>query len=138
ASLAGVPPEEVTPLLNELTYANLVNEHVPGRYAFHDLLRAYAAERSNAEDPDNPRDGAIHRVLDHYVHSANAHTMVMNPGWAPFPLTPPASGTTDESPKGVREALSWFTVEHHVLLAAIDQAQHLNYDTHIGMLTWTM
>ena len=44
ASLAGLPPRRGTPLLAELARANLVTEHGPGRYAMHDLLRAYAAD----------------------------------------------------------------------------------------------
>ena len=42
ASLAGVTVAEVRPVLAELTRACLLTEQSPGRYAFHDLLRAYA------------------------------------------------------------------------------------------------
>ncbi len=31
--------------MRELARAHLIAEHVPGRYAFHDLVRAYAAEQ---------------------------------------------------------------------------------------------
>jgi len=44
ASLAGLTPEAVGPLLAELIRANLLTEHTPGRYTFHDLLRAYATQ----------------------------------------------------------------------------------------------
>ena len=37
---------EARRLLRELARAHLIAEHVPGRYAFHDLLRAYAAEQA--------------------------------------------------------------------------------------------
>ncbi|MER5748658.1 NB-ARC domain-containing protein [Streptomyces sp. NPDC002088] len=46
AALAGLPVRRVRPLLAELSGVHLVNESAPGRYAFHDLLRAHAAERS--------------------------------------------------------------------------------------------
>src|SRR5439155_12904450 len=52
ASLAGLPPARVRPLLAELTRAHLVSEHAAGRYTMHDLLRAYAAEQARAADPD--------------------------------------------------------------------------------------
>ncbi|HEU4423406.1 MAG TPA: BTAD domain-containing putative transcriptional regulator, partial [Pilimelia sp.] len=42
ASLAGIPPDQARPLLAELARAHLITEHRPGRYAFHDLMRAYA------------------------------------------------------------------------------------------------
>jgi DNA-binding SARP family transcriptional activator len=48
ASLAGIQPALAARLLRELTRANLVAEHTPGRFACHDLLRAYATELSAA------------------------------------------------------------------------------------------
>src|SRR5262249_58391170 len=53
ASLAGLPLPTVRRHLAELTRANLIGEHVPGRYAFHDLLRAYAAEQAESTDRDD-------------------------------------------------------------------------------------
>ncbi|WP_112140458.1 hypothetical protein [Glycomyces dulcitolivorans] len=44
ASIAGAALKPTQRLLTELTRANLLVEPRPGRYAFHDLLRAYAAE----------------------------------------------------------------------------------------------
>ena len=38
-------------LFGQLAGACLITEHVPGRYAFHDLLRTYAAEQARALDP---------------------------------------------------------------------------------------
>ena len=58
-------------LLRELTRAHLITEHAPGRYAFHDLLRAYAADQARARDSEPERDAAAGRVLDHYLHTAN-------------------------------------------------------------------
>ena len=45
ASLAGLPPRQAHRALHELARAHLIAEQVPGRYAFHALLRAYAAEQ---------------------------------------------------------------------------------------------
>lgn len=44
AGLAGLSPREAGPILDRLADAHLVSEHAPGRYAVHDLLRAFAAE----------------------------------------------------------------------------------------------
>lgn len=48
---------------------------MPGRYAFHGLLRAYAAEQA-AGRPDEER-AAIRRLLDHYLHTAHAAHLVL-------------------------------------------------------------
>src|SRR5262249_42828773 len=48
ASLAGIAPDQATTLLAELARAHMLTEQLPGRYAFHDLLRAYAAEQAHA------------------------------------------------------------------------------------------
>ena len=52
ASLAGMPREQARPALAELARAHLVTERLPGRFAFHDLLRAYATEIAHTHDPD--------------------------------------------------------------------------------------
>ena len=71
ASLAAIPPGQARALLTELTRAHLLAEHAPGRYTFHDLLRAYASELASAQDGPADRDAAVHRLLDHYLHTAS-------------------------------------------------------------------
>jgi hypothetical protein len=51
ASLAGIPPRRAEALLAELAGAHLLSEPSPGRYAAHDLLRAYAAEQAPGPRP---------------------------------------------------------------------------------------
>ena len=61
---------EAEETLAELARAHLVTEHQPGRFTFHDLLRAYATELTHAEDPAAERRAAVRRMLDYYLHSA--------------------------------------------------------------------
>ena len=72
ASLLGDAPETASRLMAELTSAALITEHQPGRYAFHELTRAYAAELSDSTDTDTDRHEALARLLDHYLHSNHA------------------------------------------------------------------
>ena len=60
ASLAGVA--RVRPLLDELVQASLLAEHRPGRYAFHGLLQAYAAEQAAAVEDGGERTAARRRA----------------------------------------------------------------------------
>jgi tetratricopeptide (TPR) repeat protein len=138
AALAGLPPAEVRPLLAELGGANLITEHTPGRYVFHDLLRAYAIELANAREGPTARRVAVHRLLDHYLHTAHCGAMRLNPPRQPITLSPPQLGADPQDLPGHREAMAWFTAEHRVLLAATRSAFDLNFNTHAWQLAWTL
>src|SRR5690606_10244402 len=90
AGLAGVDVHEVRPLLAELTGASLLTEHRPGRFVLHDLLRAYAAERGEAEDTEAERRATVRRLLDHYLHSGVPASLVLTPTRTRIDVDPPA------------------------------------------------
>jgi len=71
ASLAATPLPQASAALAELTATHLITEHSPGRYALHDLVRAYAAEQAHAEESADDLHAATGRLLDHYLHTAN-------------------------------------------------------------------
>jgi tetratricopeptide (TPR) repeat protein/transcriptional regulator with XRE-family HTH domain len=138
ASLAAVDATQARRLLGELARAHLIAEHVPGRYAFHDLLRAYAADRARDTDSQPDRAAATGRVLDHYLHTASRAALVLNPARELIPLAPPSPGTVPEQPAGPRQALAWFEAEHQVLLAAVTLAEYNGSDAHAWQLPWAM
>jgi DNA-binding SARP family transcriptional activator/tetratricopeptide (TPR) repeat protein len=138
ASLAGLPPSQVRPLLDELTWANLLLEHTPGRYACHDLLRVYATQLALTTDSTERRRCATHRMLDHYLHSAHASALLLNPTRDPLALSPPRPGTTLEHPAGYDQALAWFTTEHSGLLTVVEHAAATGFDTHAWQLAWAL
>src|SRR5262249_25342534 len=123
-SLAAVPPAETRRLLAELARASLLTEHVPGRYGFHDLLRAYAADLAHTVDPDHQRRAPLGRMLDHYRPTASTADRLLYPARDPIPLAlpPPSPGVTPEQPAGHGQALAWLAAEHPVLLAAVGLA----------------
>jgi DNA-binding SARP family transcriptional activator len=139
ASLAGVDLPQARQVLAELARTHLITEHAPGRYAFHDLLRAYAAERALAEDSEQTRRAAIVRVLDHYQHSAAAAARILT-GTALEPVSPSDQRTdvTPELPAGRQQALAWFGAEHQVLLAAVALAAEAGLDSHAWELPRAM
>jgi tetratricopeptide (TPR) repeat protein len=134
ASLAGIPADRARELLAELVYASLVTEHMPGRFACHDLLRAYAAEMSGRIESAEQRHLAVHRVLDHYLHTAHAADVLLNPRRDRITVAPPQPGVTAVNLSGHDQALAWFSAEHHVLLSAIDRASACGFDVH----TWQL
>src|SRR5439155_776983 len=79
ASLAGLPPVRADQVLAELVQAHLVGEPVSGRYALHDLLRAYAGEVGATVEAGAPLATARLRLLDHYLHTAHVATQRLVP-----------------------------------------------------------
>ncbi len=73
----------------DLAEAHLAAQHAPGRFAFHDLLRAYAAERVGIEEDDAERSAATGRMLDHYLHTAHAAYRIVAPTRDPLSLASP-------------------------------------------------
>jgi tetratricopeptide (TPR) repeat protein len=136
ASLAGLPRGQAEAALAELAGAHLVTEHVPDRYALHDLLRAYAAEQARDIDDDATRHAALQRVLDHYLHTAATASSQLNPFGEPVALDVPQPGVRPEQPAGREQAAEWFHAEQQVLLGAIARAASDGFSTHAWQLPW--
>jgi hypothetical protein len=138
ASLAALPLAQARTTLRELTGARLLTEHAAGRFAFHDLLRAYAAEQARTYDSDDARRSGILRVLDHYLHTAHTAALALHPARDPLPLASPQPGVSPERPAGNAQALAWFEAERPVLLAAISLASDNGSDAHAWQILATM
>jgi tetratricopeptide (TPR) repeat protein len=138
ASLAGIAPAGARAALSELTRAHMVAEHVPGRFAFHDLLRAYAIHQAEACDAEADRRAALHRVLDTYLHTAHAAALQVNPLRKPLGLVPPRPGAVPEDFSGKGEALAWLHAEHPVLLAVIPRAVDSGLDAYAWQIPWAL
>jgi DNA-binding SARP family transcriptional activator len=66
ASLTGVPLTDIRHQIAELVEHNLLTEYVPGRFACHELLRAYAGELCGHQDNEDVRTQARRRMFEHY------------------------------------------------------------------------
>jgi hypothetical protein len=139
ASLAGRPVAQVQPLLEELAAAHLLSEHVPHRYALHDLLRAYASEMAERYDSDDERTAAMHRMFDHYLNTAgNACRPISHAMRIPFVPMPLRPGVTVADFTDLEQAISWLNGERPVLLAMVNRAARLGFDRHTWHLAATL
>jgi tetratricopeptide (TPR) repeat protein len=102
------------------------------------LIRAYAAEQAQVTGNDTDRREATGRMLDHYLQTAHAATLLLRPSREPITRTPAQPGVTPEHLAGRQQALSWFQAEHHVLLAAVTLADNAGFDVHAWQIPWTM
>jgi DNA-binding SARP family transcriptional activator/tetratricopeptide (TPR) repeat protein len=120
AVLFGTPQSQAERALETLVDTHLLTTPEPGRYRFHDLLRVYAAELADAEEPARVRAEVVHRLLNWYLNSATAADQVLDP-------RPRCRIAVDEDGPGLRfddyrQAMHWFDLEHETLLAAIGRA----------------
>lgn len=138
--LAGRPAPQVRGSLRELTDAGLLAERTPGRYAMHDLVRAYARELARQADPLPDRRAALTRLLDHYTHTAYHADLVLNPARAPIrvPLDPPADGSRPEPLVDLKAALTWLRGERDVLVRAVQQAKDEGMHSQAWQLSWAL
>jgi tetratricopeptide (TPR) repeat protein len=119
ASLAGVPLAAARVALRDLVRASLLTEVAAGRFAFHDLLRAYAAEQPTSS---SGVDRTTLRMLDHYLHTAHRAHRVLYPGRELIDLADCAGGVTPETFGGKASALAWLETESQVLFKVTELA----------------
>jgi tetratricopeptide (TPR) repeat protein/transcriptional regulator with XRE-family HTH domain len=119
AALAGIP--DVRPELDLLARAHLLQPAGTGRYAMHDLLRAYAVDRAAADDPVAEQRAALTRLFDHYLGTAAAAMSVLHPGEAEHrPRVPAPVG----APAGTDAARTWLDEELQTLAAVAAATEH--------------
>jgi DNA-binding SARP family transcriptional activator len=138
ASLTGTTMDAVRPVLSTLARAHLIEECAPGRFALHDLLRAYAARLTHETDTEPVRRAAVHRMLDHYLHTGYAADRLLDPHQDPITPDPPQPGVTLACPADHGSALAWFAAEVAGLLAVLSQAAGGGFDTHAWQLAGTV
>jgi tetratricopeptide (TPR) repeat protein len=126
----------VRPLLAELAHAHLVVEPSPGRFALHDLLRAFAAELARTAETATARRAATLRMLDHYVLATRAADAEVYPGNEVVAATTPADGVAGADFGTATAALEWLTGEHPALAAVADVALDAGLDAHVWLLAW--
>jgi DNA-binding SARP family transcriptional activator/tetratricopeptide (TPR) repeat protein len=121
AALAGVGTAHARRQLDRLAAAHLVNQPVLGRYACHDLLRHYAADRARAEDSEADREAALRRLYDWYLHCADRAAGVLYGQSMRLPMpavdVPVPLVLADEP-----AARAWLDAERTNLVAAVRQA----------------
>jgi tetratricopeptide (TPR) repeat protein len=95
-------------------------ECLPGRFTFHDLLRAFASERCQAEETAEQRDKAVSRLALWYLATADAADRLLAPLRRHVRIDP-----ADSMPLPFRDyeaALAWCEAERENLVATVQVA----------------
>jgi tetratricopeptide (TPR) repeat protein len=124
AALGAASGAEARALLADLASAHLVDEHPPGRFAVHDLLRLYASERAGEEVSPADRDAATARLCEFYLRATDAAARVLHPNMQRLPLPerpapPPGSRAGDAGLATHAGALAWLEAERPNLVATV-------------------
>ncbi|GAA2267203.1 SARP family transcriptional regulator [Streptomyces ruber] len=137
AALTAVPLPRVRVLLRRLQAVHLVQEHTPGRYRMHDLVRLHAAEEARQEPADD-NDEALLRFIDFHLHTAHSAAGRLDPHRDRISLPVPRPGVTPQELTDHGAALAWFTAEHPVLLGAMELAVSAGCDVQVWQLAWAL
>jgi tetratricopeptide (TPR) repeat protein len=134
ASLTGMTLPRVRTVLRELVEASLVERRADGRFAMHDLIRAYAASTVEPE----AAEAALGRVLDFYLHTTHSAARLLDPHSVALPLDPPAPGVVSQPLPDYPAALAWVDAEYANLMAALHTASVLGRYRSVYLLAGTL
>ncbi|MFJ8441747.1 ATP-binding protein [Kitasatospora griseola] len=128
AALAELTTGRARQLLDTLVGAHLVEQTAPDRYQFHDLLRAYATDQAQQEESPAQREAALRRVLDWYLHTADAAQQWLSPAEARLPLDPPTDGVQPLIFADYNAAADWAERDRANLLHSVRTAAAAGLD----------
>ncbi|WP_018352512.1 AfsR/SARP family transcriptional regulator [Longispora albida] len=115
AALTGATEAEARQTLGQLAAACLLDEHQPGRYTFHDLLRAYAHDREH----DHEDAAARNRLAEWYLHSTHAAVLHAFPGAIHLGPGQITTGIVPASFTSADDAMAWLDAEYANLRALL-------------------
>ncbi|MFC4561784.1 ATP-binding protein [Nocardiopsis mangrovi] len=119
AALIDADEDDADEGLDRLVRASMLEDDGTGGYSFHDLVRIHAHDRAADEEDAQERDAALDRLVDHYLRTAMAADLVLNPSrWQLSPLF----AEVREGPSvfsGRDAALAWFADEQPNLRALV-------------------
>ncbi|MET9676221.1 BTAD domain-containing putative transcriptional regulator [Streptomyces sp. NPDC006482] len=130
AALLDVTEGRAAAVLDVLADAHLLLNPEPDRYAFHDLLGEYAAQRGEEEETPEDRKAALLRLLTWYVEAVGAASRAATrESQSPPPLDegPPGGGPALSLPEFAddEEAIRWSARELPALQQAVTVAGEL-------------
>ncbi|GAB3491394.1 AfsR/SARP family transcriptional regulator [Amycolatopsis cihanbeyliensis] len=122
AALFDTTVEGVRPLLEHLRIANLVQDYGSDRFHFHDLLRHYAVEQSEAMDSGEAREAAVRRLFSLHLGATVTASQIVEPNREQ--PEPPKDMAAVELPRlnTVAQTKAWMDAEFGDLQAALAHA----------------
>lgn len=134
AALADLTLGRARQVLDDLVGAHLLEQTAPDRFQFHDLLRAFATEQAHSDESPEQRNAALHRVLDWYLHTADAAQGWIKPSEKHLLPAPPGLSVPPLAFADYDAAVDWSDREHTTLLRLVPDAVSAGFD----VLAWQL
>lgn len=149
AALVGVPLPEAEAVLESLLDVHLIRQDVPGRYRFHDLLRAHARASREAAPAAEPRDttaaetaetaddrsAALRRVHDYYLFVSDLTATQLDRQRHRIPLAELDAPRDHPHLDRHATAMAWLHQERANLLAVARRAGAEGWSPHAWQLS---
>lgn len=122
ARLIDKPIGETERIMDRLVDLHLIDEHSPGRYRMHDLVRTFASEQARSELADHDRAAGLVRVLE--LHNSTAWRVLQrsNPTHVRLAFKDAAWDRGDSGHVNLVEADEWISGEWPNLISLMEQA----------------
>ncbi|MGH3673724.1 MAG: tetratricopeptide repeat protein, partial [Pseudonocardiaceae bacterium] len=138
AHLTEIPPHQAREALGELTRVHLLTQHTPGRYAFHDLLRAYATHLTTTQDRPEDQHTALTHLFDYYLHTSAAAMTILQPADHHHRRPLPSSAIPTPAVADPTTAQRWLNTERANLAAIITHTAAHGWHTYTTQLATTV
>jgi tetratricopeptide (TPR) repeat protein len=138
AALTGDDLPDAAARLRDLHRDHLLQQSAPGRYTLHDLIRAYAADRTGDHDPPSARHAARTRLFDYYLATAAAAADTLYPAEAYHRPRIPAPATPTPELTEVDAAVAWLNAERPALVAVAEHTADHGWPSHTTRLSTTL
>jgi tetratricopeptide (TPR) repeat protein/transcriptional regulator with XRE-family HTH domain len=138
AALTSTTLPQARQALEVLTRAHLISPAAPGRYAMHDLLRAYAWELLGTADGAQEQHAALTRLFDHYLHTAASAMDTLFPAERHRRPRIPRPDTPGPPLTDAAAARQWLDGERPVLVAAAGHTAAHGWPGHATRLAATL
>jgi DNA-binding SARP family transcriptional activator/tetratricopeptide (TPR) repeat protein len=138
AALADVPAELARRSLDRLAATHMVEQRRAQRFELHDLIRRYATERAEHDEPAADRQAAVRRMLDWYLHAVVSADSTLMPHRVRDFVTPHETSVPVPRFSATSEAVAWFEREYQCLRMVVEWAAGNGWVGHAWRIAMAM
>ncbi|SDT81244.1 AfsR/SARP family transcriptional regulator [Actinoplanes derwentensis] len=138
AGVSGLSRGGTRALLRSLADAHLLQEREPGRFAFHDLVRGWAVEVAEREDPVDVHQGVLRGLVEYHLHSADNAVNTFLTFARPDRVGAAPDGIVVEQFDDAAAALAWMAGAYENVMALAAACEQPWGERYLGPLVWTL